>query len=189
MDDKLVASSRKEWREWLENNYNDSKGIWLVYYKKHTERPSISYNDSVEEALCFGWIDGVKKRIDDERYMQKFTPRRKISKWSQTNINRANKMIEEGKMTDIGLRLFKERRKYNEKDERLRNSKKIHLSKEIENELKKYSEAWNFFNSLAPSHKKQYILWLITAKRQETKEKRLKEAIKLLKNKQKLGMR
>jgi uncharacterized protein YdeI (YjbR/CyaY-like superfamily) len=189
LDNKLLVSNRKEWRDWLEKNYCSCAEIWLVYYKKHTGKPSVSYNDSVEEALCFGWIDGIKKRIDDEKYTHKFTPRKKTSKWSQSNIKRAEKMIKEGKMTELGIKLFKERKSYNEKDEKLRSAKEVPLPKEIENELQQHSKAWTFFNSLAPSYKKQYILWLTTAKRQDTKEKRLKEAIELLKKNQKLGMK
>lgn len=87
-DNQLYLPTRSEWRQWLSKNHAGVKVIWLVYYKKHTGKPSIPYDDAVEEALCFGWIDSTIKRIDDERYMQKFTPRNLKSEWSDLNIRR-----------------------------------------------------------------------------------------------------
>jgi uncharacterized protein YdeI (YjbR/CyaY-like superfamily) len=100
---KAYCKDRSEWRSWLQKNHISEKEIWLVYYKKHTRKQSISYNDAVEEAICFGWIDGQTKKIDDERYMQRYTPRRSNSHWSTINIERANKMIKQGHMTKEGL--------------------------------------------------------------------------------------
>ena len=94
---QFLAKSPKEWRNWLEENHAKEKEIWLVYYKKHTGIPSISYLESVEVALCFGWIDGTKKRIDDEKYTHRFTLRRARSHWSSRNITIAQRMIEENK--------------------------------------------------------------------------------------------
>ncbi len=102
----FTPNNRNEWREWLQANHDTHNEIWLVYYKKHTGKPTISYNDSVEEALCFGWIDGIKKRIDDEAYCHRFTPRRSNSNWSETNVKRAVLMIEKGLMTPSGLKIF-----------------------------------------------------------------------------------
>jgi uncharacterized protein YdeI (YjbR/CyaY-like superfamily) len=189
LEKELFFSNRKEWRTWLEINHDKQREIWLIFYKIHIKKPCISYNDSVEEALCFGWIDSIKKRIDDEKYTFKFTPRRKTSKWSPSNIKRVEKMIKEGKMKEIGLNHYKLRGHYNEKEEKLRKLKKIELPKDLESKIRLNSVAWKNFNELAPSYKKQYILWLTTAKREETKERRLKEAITLLEKKQKLGMK
>ena len=97
--ERLSFKNRDEWRNWLKDYHNIAKGIWLIYYKKHTKKPSVYYNDAVEEALCFGWIDSLVKRIDDERYMQKYTPRNPNSSWSELNKQRVEKMIAEGKMT------------------------------------------------------------------------------------------
>ncbi len=104
--EKFTPDNRAEWREWLNANHRTCNEIWLVYYKKHTGKPTISYNDSVEEALCFGWIDGIKKRIDEETYCHRFTPRRSNSNWSETNVKRAVLMIEKGLMTPSGLITF-----------------------------------------------------------------------------------
>ena len=103
---KIYCKNRKEWRSWLQKNQLSEKGVWLVYYKKHTKKLTICYNDAVEEAICFGWIDGQIKKIDDERYMQRYTPRRSKSRWSAINIERAKKMILQELMTQEGLRIF-----------------------------------------------------------------------------------
>ena len=99
----LFFTNRQDWRKWLEKNYEDKKEIWLIYYKKHTKKPTIHYEDAVEEALCFGWIDSTVKRIDEEKHAQRYTPRNLKSVWSKQNINRVKKMIKEGKMTNLGL--------------------------------------------------------------------------------------
>ena len=92
---QVYFKDRKEWREWLSKNHNIEAGIWLVYYKKETGRTSIEYDDSVEEALCFGWIDSIIKKIDEEKYVRKFTPRKPNSRWSESNKRRVEKMIKE----------------------------------------------------------------------------------------------
>ena len=189
MKPELYASSREEWRSWLKKNHAKAEEVWLVYYKKHTGKSSINYTDSVEEALCFGWIDGIKKRIDEEKYAHRFTPRKAKSKWSPLNIRLAKKMIEEGKMTQMGLASFNQKMNYDEDILNARNAKEIPLTQEIEEALKANKKAWEHFNNLAPSHKKQYVGWLISAKRPETRERRLEEAIKLLAGNKKLGMK
>lgn len=186
---EFCASSREEWRSWLKKNHAKAAEVWLVYYKKHTGKRSINYTDSVEEALCFGWIDGMKKRIDEEQYAHRFTPRRTKSKWSPLNIKLAKKLIEEGKMTPAGLVSFDQRIEYDEDILKTRNAKEIHLTPEMEEALKANKKAWEYFNDLAPGHRKQYIGWLISAKRPETRERRLDEAIKLLAGNKKLPMK
>ncbi len=189
MKPECCASSREEWRAWLKKNHTKAVQVWLVYYKKHTGKSSIDYTDSVEEALCFGWIDGIKKKIDEEKYAHRFTPRKAKSKWSPLNIRRAKKMIEEGKMTQMGLASFNQRISYDEDFLKARNAKEISLTPEIEKALEANKKAWEHFNNLTPTHKKQYVGWLISAKRPETRERRLEEAIKLLTENKKLGMK
>lgn len=183
------AKSRKDWRDWLKKNHLNEKEIWLVYYKKHTGKPTIEYIASVEEAICFGWIDGLKKRIDDEKYTHKFTVRKVKSKWSPLNIRLARKMIKEKKMTSFGLTFFEQRIEYDKEFIEARASNEISLTPDIEQVLKNSEKAWRNFIKLAPSYKKQYVGWLISAKREATKQKRLKEAIKLLEQNRKLGMK
>lgn len=104
----LYIPNRAEWRKWLEKNHDKAKDIWLIYYKKHTGKPSIPYNHAVEEALCFGWIDSIEKRLDEEKYAQRFSPRRPKSPWSEINKKRMKKLIKLKKVTPAGLAAFKE---------------------------------------------------------------------------------
>ena len=108
---QLSFTNRTQWRTWLTKNQDKESEVWLVYYKKHTKKPTISYDDAVEEALCYGWIDGKVRTIDEERYMQRFTPRKPDSLWSLINKKRVLKLIEEKKMTPIGMELIKEAKK------------------------------------------------------------------------------
>ena len=189
MRSKLYVSNRKEWRSWLKENHAKVNEIWLVYFKKGTGEPSIIYRDSVEEALCFGWIDGIKKKIDERRYVHRFTPRKAGSRWSPLNIKLARKMIKEGKMTQTGLAAFNQRKEYDEEIIKARESKEIPLTPELEMALKTNKKAWENFNNLAPSYRKQYVGWLRSAKRQETMDSRIEEAIKLLSENKRLGMK
>ena len=179
---RVCPSSRAEWRSWLRENHPIEKEAWLYYYKKHTGKPTVSYRDSVEEALCFGWIDGIKKTIYDERYCHRFTPRRPNSKWSPLNISLAKKLIEQGKMMPAGLASFEQRKTYAEK-------KEFTLTPGIEKVLNDNSIAWEHFNKLAPGYRKQYVGWLASAKKPETQAKRLKEALSLLEQNKKLEMK
>ena len=103
----LFVENRNKWRKWLKNYHDKEKEVWLIYFKKHTGKFSIAYNDAVEEAICFGWIDGKVRSIDAEKYMQRFSPRNPDSVWSLLNKKRALKMIKEGKMTGAGLKTIK----------------------------------------------------------------------------------
>ena len=103
---KYTPKSRKQWREWLAKNHAVTAEVWLVFYKKHTGRPCLSYDEAVEEALCFGWIDSLVKRLGEDRYARKFTPRVDSSKWSAANLERMKRLVESGRMTEIGLAKF-----------------------------------------------------------------------------------
>ena len=189
MSSRIKASNRQEWRHWLKENHAREDEVWLVYFKKHTGKSSVSYIDSVKEALCFGWIDGIKKRVDEERYMHRFTPRRAGSKWSPQNIRLAGELIASGEMAEAGLSAFNQRVNYDEEFLQAVDVKEIPLPPEMERALKSNQDAWNNFLELAPGYRKQYVGWLISAKRQETRERRLKEAITLLAMNKKLGMK
>jgi len=163
---------RKEWRNWLKDNHSNTQEIWLIYFKKHTNKPTVTYMDSVEEAICFGWIDGIKKRIDDERYTHRFTPRRKNSKWSPTNINIAKRMIKAKMITSSGLQTYKQRKEYAIDFIEIHSSIENSFPFELEQKLRSNKIAWNNFENLAPSHRKQYFLWINSAKKDKTKQKR-----------------
>lgn len=186
---EFQPASRQEWREWLKKNHSTAEEVWLVYFKKHTGKPTVTYKESVEEAICFGWIDGLKKKIDDERYTHRFTPRKQGSRWSSRNTEWAQELIEQGKMTRAGLDVFEQGKRYDEAYLRSKAAEEIYLPQEIEKALKAHETAWTSFNNLAPGYKRQYLNWLLSAKKQETREKRLAEAIALLSKNKKLGMK
>ena len=177
---------RNEWRKWLEKNHKKEKEIWVIFYKKHTEKPRVSYNDAVEEALCFGWIDSTVKRIDDEKYCQKFTPRNHKSGWSELNIMRVKKLIKEGKMTDAGMMKFKPDNINT--TTRLINTDEKDIPSFILDALKKKPKALENFLELAPSHKRNYLRWITEAKREDTRQRRLTKAKDMLVKSKVLGI-
>lgn len=176
MPNELVLKNRDEWRAWLINHSKSDKAVWLVYYKKHTGKPSIPYADAVEEALCFGWIDGQIKSLDEERFMQRFTPRKSSSNWSVINIARAKKMIKAGKMTEWGRQVYEQGIKNNRI---IPSSKQFSIPSDINKALMGNKKAMAFFRSLAPSAQLAFVYWVDTAKTDETRQKRLKKMINL----------
>ncbi|MFH1236861.1 MAG: YdeI/OmpD-associated family protein [Candidatus Aenigmatarchaeota archaeon] len=167
----LYVSDRRAWRKWLEANHARRKEIWLIYYKKNTGKARIPYDDAVEEALCFGWIDGQIKRLDTERFMQRFCPRRKRSVWAESNINRVKKMIKLGKMTPTGLEKFAGH-------EKTRVPSFVGMPNDLEKALKADAKAWDNFAGFPPSHRKHFLWWVISSKKPETRSKRIKELVK-----------
>jgi uncharacterized protein YdeI (YjbR/CyaY-like superfamily) len=189
----LYLPTREAWRNWLVMHHDTEPFIWLIHYKKHTGKSSIPYNDAVEEALCFGWIDSLIQRIDGERYMQKYTPRKPRSTWSQQNVRRVEKMIAAGKMTARGMELYEFARKEGllpEKGDKADERKMFPETPAFfTRAMEDHPEAQKNFNALAPSYKLQYLGWIMDAKREDTRQRRLKEAIELLGAGKKLGMK
>ena len=167
--------SRQEWRDWLQDHHDSEPEIWLVFHKKHTAEASISYDDAVEEALCFGWIDSIVTRLDEERYARKFTPRKPDSRWSTINRQRYADLKARWLLAAPGL----ERAPTSRSGDAPRPSA-LAIPSYIEKQLKANAHAWEYFGRLAPSYQRLYIGWIDSAKREETKEKRLREAISLL---------
>lgn len=177
MEMELCFKTREEWRQWLLENHSHSQGIWLIYYKKASGKARIPYADAVEEALCFGWIDGKIKRVDDNCYMQWYTPRRQGSKWSELNISRAEKLIADGRMAPAGMKEFeKTLRKpalvYNVRDE-----ENAPVPEDLITALKLDSVAYDNFINFPPSSRRLYIFWLNSAKREETRNNRIKRIV------------
>ena len=185
---QFTPESRCSWRAWLEKHHAAKTEIWLVFYKRHTGKPTLSYNDAVEEALCFGWIDGVKRSIDDERYTHRFSPRKANSRWSESNKKRVARMLRAGQMAEAGRRAV-EQAKRNGKWTEAAQPIDLSMPAELADALKRNKKAAAHFESLAPSYRRQYIGWITTAKRQETRLRRLDEAMGLLELGKKLGMR
>lgn len=175
---------RTQWRKWLKEHSDSKSEIWLVFHKRHTGVESVPYDDAVEEALCYGWIDSLVERLDDARYARKFTPRRAGSKWSTVNRRRYADLESRGALAAAGL----ERAPTNRSGDAPQPSVSA-LPPYIEEALKTVPRAWQYFNQLAPSYQRGYIGWIDSAKRQETKERRLREALSLLASGKKLGLK
>lgn len=178
----------KKWRTWLSKNHSSEKEIWVIYYKKHTKKPTISYHEAVEHALCYGWIDSTVKRLDDERYRQKFTPRNKKSVWSDLNRKRVEKLILEKKMTKFGLEKINAAKDNGMWYKKYKVYKVNTIPTEFKSELKLNKLAKNNFDKMPKSQKNHFINWISAAKKEETRIRRSKKAIKLLKKNLKLGM-
>lgn len=167
----LYVKDRSEWRTWLRKNSRNFDEIWLLYYKKNSGKPRIAYDDAVEEALCFGWIDGKIKNIDEACYAQRFTPRKPQSRWSALNIQRAEKLIAEGKMPPAGLKAF------SPQERRETPSLPARLPRDLENQFKMQSDAWEHFQRFPPSYRRITIGWVASAKKEETRLRRLNQLI------------
>ena len=177
---KKLFKDRNQWRKWLEENHDKEKEIWLVFYKVKVNKKSVKYKEAVCEALCFGWIDSTVRRIDDEKHMQRYTPRKAKSNWSALNKSRVKKLIEEGLMMKHGFGTI-EIAKQNSSWERLYSIEiKMEVPRELEEAFEKNINAKTIYEKLPASKKKQYLYWIKSAKRDETREKRIKETIKWL---------
>ncbi len=179
----LEVRSRRQWRAWLAKHHTSSPGIWLVFYKAHTGVKSISYEDAVREALCFGWIDSLVKRLDDDRYVFKVTPRKPTSKWSDINRQRWAELNAAGLLTSAGVAAAPTNNTYAPKPTI------PHLPVYIAKALKTNPKAWEFFRGLAPTYRRNFVVWIHMAKRPETRERRIRESIALLAAGKKLGLK
>lgn len=186
---QLCVTDRDQWRDWLSEHHAVASGIWLVFYKKGTSEPTIEYEAAVEEALCFGWIDSIIKRIDREKYVRKFTPRKDKSNWSALNRKRAAKMIRAGRMTDAGLVKIKAAKKTGLWNQDGRPQVPLDVPPEFAQALAGNKNASEYFEKLASSYRKHYLGWIAAAKRPETKKRRIDESIALLEKGRKLGMK
>jgi len=185
---QIYVTRREEWRAWLKKNHDTAKEIWLIYYKKHTGKPRIPYDDAVEEALCYGWIDSTVKRLDDEKYMQKYTPRKSKSVWSELNKARAKKMIKQGRMTEAGLSRVRDARRNGEWKKAVTRALPDKIPPDLKRALAANKTAGRNFENLAPSYKKHFIWWISSAKRDETRQKRIKKTVSMAAENKKPGM-
>ncbi|HLK50846.1 MAG TPA: YdeI/OmpD-associated family protein [Bryobacteraceae bacterium] len=179
----LDIRSRPQWRNWLDNNHASSAGVWLVYYKDHTGVASIDYEDSVREALCFGWVDSLIKRLDENRYARKFTPRRPASKWSDSNRKRWRELNAAGLLAEAGIAAAPTRNHYAPRPQI------PELPAYAAEALRANAKAWKFFQGLAPTDRRHFVAWIHLAKRPDTRERRIRESIVLLAAGKKLGLK
>jgi uncharacterized protein YdeI (YjbR/CyaY-like superfamily) len=186
---QLYMTNREDWRAWLEKHHDIEKEVWLIYYKKHTGKPTIPYDDAVEEALCYGWIDSLVKRIDDEKYTQKYTPRKKKSIWSKTNKKRVAKMIRQGRMTEAGLAKVRQAKENGEWDKAAGSvPDTLSIPPDLQHALAANPKALKNFQNFTSSYQKRYIVWITSAKREETRQKRIQETIRRAEQNKKPGM-
>lgn len=177
----------EDWRQWLLEHAATEQEIWLVFYKASSEIPGITYEEAVEEALCFGWVDSLIKNLDQNSYARKFTPRRSGSPWSQLNISRAKRMIDAGRMTEAGLKLFEESAEHRAPDGQSRKDQMEQWRKEL---ITLFSPAvLDRFTDLPPSLQRQYSGWVMSARKLETRQKRIAELSSVLLKGERLGLK
>jgi uncharacterized protein YdeI (YjbR/CyaY-like superfamily) len=165
----LYVEDRCQWRAWLEANSPQATEVWLLFYKKETGRSSVAYEAAVEEAICFGWIDGKIKNLDPARFARLFTPRKPKSKWSRLNIERAQRMIKEGKMTPAGLMVFDPHHQTP--------AFPTQLPAALEEQFRKHDTAWDNFKRFPPSYQRMTTGWVASAKQEATQLRRLQKLI------------
>jgi len=182
MDEKpRLFKTRQAWREWLARNHDRSKGLWLAYYKKGTGKRSVTYEEALQEALCYGWIDSTVGRIDEERYKQKYTPRNVKSVWSASNKARIEKLISEGRMAPPGLakvEAAKRNGSWESFDDIDRIGRGADAPSDLLKALSREPRAKAAFEGRPPSEKKLWAYWVLSAKRPETRARRVEETVK-----------
>ncbi len=170
MVDVIFFNNQEEFSDWLEEHHAEASELWVGYFKKNTGRASLTWSISVDTALCFGWIDGIRKTIDEQSYKIRFTPRKMTSGWSAVNVKKVKALIQLGKMKPAGMHLFNNRTETQGYSSEQRN---VPLAREYEEKIKANQSAWLFFTNLAPSYKRDSIWWIMNAKKEETRLKRL----------------
>jgi uncharacterized protein YdeI (YjbR/CyaY-like superfamily) len=183
----LLVRTLDQWRDWLAGHHASESEVWLIFHKQHTGVASIDYKDALDEALCFGWVDSLVKRLDERRYARKFTPRRADSRWSAVNRKRYAELKAEGRLKPPGIERAPTNRGDGPRPPRL--AIPVKLPAYMQAALRRHPTARRHFDALPPSHRRRYFAWIESAKREETKLRRLEEAIRLLASGQVLGLK
>jgi len=168
----------EEWRKWLEENHSSKEEVWVIIHKKKSAKKGLTYEEAVEEAVCFGWIDSKMQSIDAVSFRQRFSPRKKTSIWSKSNRERAEKMIRKGRMTQAGFETINEAKSNGKWDTAYSSKIAPALPKDLEKALKENESAWKNFKEFSNSTKFQYIYWVENAKKDETRRKRIIDVVK-----------
>lgn len=176
--EQFYPKSQTEWRQWLQENHLSKPSVWLIFYKKKSEQPRISWSEAVDEALCFGWIDSVKKKLDDERSIQFFSKRKPNGTWSKINKAKVEQLIASGKMMDAGHSIILTA-KQNGSWSILDDVEELIIPKDLEKEFKRRPGSKDYFLSLSKSVKKMMLQWIVLAKQEETRQKRINEIAEL----------
>ncbi len=177
MDDVLDFGDRDDWRLWLEKNHDRENQAWLIHYNRRSGKKGITLEDAVEEAICFGWIDGKLKKIDDEKYAIRFSPRKANSVWSRINRERAKRLIESGRMTKAGLAKIEEAKKSGHWTNAYTSKDKERMPSDLKEALVKDCRAWDNFRNFANTYRNMYIGWVNSAKTDITRKKRIEKVI------------
>ena len=172
--EEYCPKNRQDWRKWLETNHSKKEAVWLIFYKKKSPKYNLSWSESVDEALCFGWIDSVKNTIDDEKYKQYFSKRKPKSNWSRINKEKVKNLTEQGYIAEAGYKSI-EIAKENGSWFILDKVEALEIPEDLEEELVKFKHSKEYFDSLSKSSKKILLHWVMSAKRKETRQKRIVE--------------
>jgi uncharacterized protein YdeI (YjbR/CyaY-like superfamily) len=183
----LLVRTLDEWRDWLTEHHASEPEIWMIFHKRHTGLASIDHKDALDEALCFGWVDSLVKRLDDRRFALKFTPRRADSRWSAVNRKRYAELKAAGRLKPPGIERPPSDRGSAPRPPRL--AMPLKLPAYIQTALRNHPKALRNFDALAPAQRRRYYAWIESAKREETKLRRLNEAIRLLAGGKVLGLK
>lgn len=173
----LFFSTAAEFRRWLERHHAAAGELWVGYWKKGSGIPSMSWQESVDEALCYGWIDGVRKSIDNRSYAIRFTPRKPGSNWSAINIRRVKELIRAGRLRPAGLRAFQSRDPRKSRVYSFERRSEARLPPDAEARFRAHEAAWEYFQSQPPGYRRVTFHWILSAKREETRAKRLETLI------------
>jgi uncharacterized protein YdeI (YjbR/CyaY-like superfamily) len=166
-----------QFRAWLKANHKRQQELWVGFYKKDSGLPSITWPESVDVALCYGWIDGIRKSLDEKSYMVRFTPRKERSKWSAVNLKRVRELIDSGLMHPAGLKAFTERKQASPGEYSYEQRNKIEFNSTQEKQFRANEKAWTFYQSQPNWYRKTSLWWIMSAKKQETRQKRLHQLI------------
>lgn len=175
--DYLEFQHRDQWRKWLEEHHATATEVWLILYKKKYKDQGLALDAATEEALCFGWIDGTLKPLDEKRYALRYSPRTPNSIWSVSNIRRVERLISERKMTVVGEQKIAEAKANGQWEAALQREQVDQIPADLEDALRKTTNALPAYRALPDSRKKQYLYWLQSAKREETKQRRIQKIV------------
>jgi uncharacterized protein YdeI (YjbR/CyaY-like superfamily) len=176
-DTAVYFKNRAEWRRWLERHHDKRTEIWLIHYRKHYKKPGVRLEEAVEEALCFGWIDGQLKKLDDERFRLRYSPRKPKSPWSRLNREKAENLIRSGRMTAAGLARIEEAKKLGLWQRAYTNKARARVPSDLKAALLKNRKAWDNFQKFANTYRNMYIGWVVSARTEETREKRIDRVV------------
>jgi uncharacterized protein YdeI (YjbR/CyaY-like superfamily) len=176
-----------DFRRWLKKHHDSATELWVGFHKKGSGKPSITWPESVDEALCFGWIDGVRKSIDERSYVIRFSPRRENSNWSLINIGRVKELVRQGRMEPAGQRAFDARKEEKSGVYAFEQRQQARLDAPSEKRFKARAKAWKFFQDQPPGYRRLMAFWVMSAKREETRARRLEMLIDASANGHRVG--